>query len=186
MTTDTSRITVHMVSSLDGFIARKDGNISWLETADTYEKGATEENAEEFMKTIDCFVMGSRTYEHAVELSKDFGWAYGDVPTLVLTQRNLAADRKSIEFYSGDLKKFVSDKLNSKYKNVWVVGGAAVVKDFLRLGLVDEIRQTIVPIILGDGTLFFDYVGQEQALHLKDTTAYKNGMVELWYELRKR
>jgi dihydrofolate reductase len=184
MTIAAAKITVHMVSSLDGFIAKKDGSISWLETTDTYEKGVTEENAEEFMKTIDCFVMGSRTYEHAVELSKDYGWAYGDVPTFILTRRNLPAVGKSIEFYSGDLKKFVSETLNPKFKNVWVVGGAAVVKDFIRLGLVNDIRLTIVPIIVGDGTLFFDYVGCEQALHLKDVSAFKNGMVELWYEVR--
>jgi dihydrofolate reductase len=184
MSTDAPRITIHMVSSLDGFIAKKDGSISWLETTDTYEKGVTEENAEEFMKTIDCFVMGSRTYEHAVELSKDFDWAYGDVPTFVLTSRNLPADRKSIELYSGDLKKFVHETLNPKYKNVWVVGGAAVVKDFIRHGLVNDIRLTIVPIILGDGTLFFDYVAREQTLHLKDVSAFKNGMVELWYEVK--
>src|SRR6185295_6188845 len=102
MTTDAPKVTVHMVASLDGFIAKKDGSISWLETSDTYEKGVTGENAEEFMKTIDCFVMGSRTYELALELSHEFGWAYGDVPTFVLTSRDLPADRKSIEFYSGD------------------------------------------------------------------------------------
>lgn len=175
---------MHMVSSVDGFIAKPDGSISWLETSDSYEKGVTAENAEEFMNTIDCFVMGSRTYEHALELSRNFGWPYGDVPTLVLTHRNLSAERKSIEFYSGDLKKFVNDRLKPNYKNIWVVGGAAVAKDFIRLGLVDEIRQAIVPIIIGEGTLFYDYIGQEQTLHLKDVTAYKNGMVELCYEVK--
>lgn len=184
MTIQASKITVHMVSSVDGFIAKPDGSISWLETSDSYQKGVTAENAEEFMKTIDCFVMGSRTYEHALELSRNFGWPYGDLPTFVLTHRNLPAERKSIEFYSGDLKNFVNDRLKPNYKNIWVVGGAALTKDFIRLGLVDEIRQTIVPIIIGDGTLFFDCIGQEHALHLKDVTAYKNGMVELWYEVK--
>jgi len=97
----------------------------------------------------------------------------------------LPADGESIEFYSGDLKKFVSERLQPNYENIWLVGGAALVRDFIRLGLVDDIRQTIVPIILGDGTQFFDRIGQEQALHLKDVTAYKNGVVELWYEVRK-
>jgi dihydrofolate reductase len=174
-----------MVSSLDGFIAKPDGSVSWLETSDTYDKGVAGENAEEFLKTIDCYVMGSRTYEHARELSLKFGWPYGDVPTFVLTRRDLPADRESIEFYSGDLKKFVDDRLQPNYRSIWLVGGAALVKDFIRLGVVDDIRQTIAPIILGGGTLFYDHIGQEQALHLKDVTAYKNGMVELWYEVRK-
>ena len=65
------------------------------------------------------------------------------------------------------------------------MGGAVLAKDFLRLSLVDEIRQSILPIILGDGTPFFNHIEQEHALYLKDVTAYKNGMVELWYEIRK-
>jgi dihydrofolate reductase len=185
MTTDTPKVTVHMVSSLDGFIAKKDGSVSWLETSDTYEKGVAGENPEEFMNAIGCFVMGSRTYELALELSVNFGWPYGDVPTFVLTHRDLPSDRKSIEFHSGDLQEFVNERLKPNYKNIWVVGGAAVVKDFIRLGLVDDLRQTIAPIILGDGTPFYDQIGRENALHLKDVTAYKNGFVELWYEVRK-
>jgi dihydrofolate reductase len=94
----------------------------------------------------------------------------------------MTSKRKS---YSGDLKQFVNDRLKPNYQNIWLVGGAALVKEFIRLGLVDDIRQTIAPIILGDGTPFFDRIGQEQALHLRDVTAYRNGMVELWYEVKK-
>ena len=185
MTTDTFKVTIHMVSSLDGFIANKDNSVSWFETSDYYEKGVNEQDAEEFLKTIDCYVMGSRTYEHAFELSKSYGWAYGDVPTIVLTHRKLPIDRQNIETYSGDLNKLVNERIRPNYKNVWLVGGARLTKDFIRLNLADEIRQSILPIILGDGTPFFDQIGQEQALHLKDVTAYKSGMVELWYEIRK-
>jgi dihydrofolate reductase len=66
-----------------------------------------------------------------------------------------------------------------------MVGGAAVAKDLIHLKLADEIRVSIMPIILGDGKPFFDHIGQEQILHLKEVTAYKNGMVELLYEVRK-
>ena len=185
MTTDTFKVTIHMVSSLDGIIAKKDNSVSWFESADSYENGVTDENAEEFMKTIDCFVMGARTYEHALELSKNFGWTYGDVPTIVVSHRNLPIDRKNIEIYSGDLNKLVNELLKPNYKNVWLVGGAILANDFIRLKLADEIRLSVMPVILGDGTLFFDHIGKEQPLHLKNITAYKNGMVELWYEIRK-
>ena len=174
-----------MVSSLDGIIAKKDNSVSWFEISDNYEKGVSGQNPEEFLKTIDCYVMGSRTYEHALELSKPYGWAYGDVPTIVVTHRNLPIDRQNIEIYSGDLNKLVNERLKPKYKNVWLVGGAMLAKDFIRLNLTDEIRLSILPIILGDGTPFFDQIGHEQALHLKDLKAYKNGMVELCYEIRK-
>jgi dihydrofolate reductase len=120
-----------------------------------------------------------------LELSKSYGWAYGDTPTIVVTHRDLPVERKNIEFYSGDLNKLVNERLKPNYKNVWLVGGAKLAKDFIRLNLADEIRKSILPIVLGDGTLFFDQIGQEQALHLKDVTAYKNGMVELHYEIRK-
>ena len=184
MTKDTFKITIHMVSSLDGMIAKKDNTISWFDTSDYYEKGIAQENAEEFLKSIDCYVMGSRTYEHALELSASYGWAYGDTPTVVLTHRKLPVNRNNIEFCSGDLNMLVN-QLKSKYNNVWVVGGAELAKDFIRSKLADEIRLSFLPIILGDGKLFFDQLQSEQAMHLKDVTAYKSGMVELWYELRK-
>ena len=179
------KVTIHMVSSLDGIIAKKDNSVSWFETSDFYEKGVTEQNAEEFLKAIDCYVMGARTYEHALELSKSYGWAYGDTPTIVVTHRNLLLDRQNIEIYSGELKKLVDERLKPNYKNVWLVGGAMLAKDFIHLKLADEIRLSVMPVILGDGTLFFDHIGKEQPLHLKNITAYKNGMVELWYEIRK-
>jgi dihydrofolate reductase len=187
MEADAFKLTIHMVSSLDGYIAKKDNSVSWFETTDNYEKGVnvTAQEAAEFLKTIDCYVMGSRTYEHALELSKSYGWVYGDVPTIVLTHRELPVDRPNIEIYSGSLEKLVDGRLKPNYKNVWLVGGAELARDFIRLNLANEIRQSILPIILGDGILFFDHVDQEKALHLQNVTAYKNGMVELCYEIKK-
>ena len=185
MTPDKFRLTIHMVSSLDGVIAKKDNSVSWFETSSNYEKGVSGQDPEEFLKTIDCYVMGSRTYEHALDLSKSYGWAYGNKPTIVVTSRNLPRERHNIEFYAGDLSKLLNERLKPNYKNVWLVGGAMLANDFIRLRLADEIRLSVLPIILGEGTLFFDHTGQEQVLHLKEATAYKNGMVELWYEIKK-
>ncbi len=187
MDLNTFTLTIHMVSSLDGIIAKPDNSVSWFETTDDYEQGTTLTNEEmtEFLKSIDCYVMGARTYEHALELSKSYGWAYGDVPTIVLTHRKLPVERPNVTFYSGDLNKLVNDQLKPNYKNVWVVGGAILAKDLLRLKLADEIRLSIIPIILGEGKLFFDQVGQELALHVKNVKAYKNGMVELHYAIKK-
>jgi len=185
MTANSFKVTLHIVSSLDGIIAKKDNSVSWFETKDHYDKGTTGQDAEEFLKTIDCYVMGSKTYEHALELSKSYGWAYGDKPTIVLSGRKMPLDRPNIEFYSGDLNILINERLKPKYNNVWVVGGAILARDFIRLKLADEIRISVLPIILGEGTLFFDHREGEQALHLKDVTAYKSGMVELWYEIER-
>ena len=174
-----------MVSSLDGFIAKKDNSISWFETTDYYEKGAEEPDAAAFLKMIDCYIMGSRTYELALELSKSYGWVYGDKPTIVFSHRNLPVERKNITLHSGELVKFVEEELKPNYKNVWLVGGANLAREFIRLKLADDIRISILPIILGDGIPFFNHIGLEQSLHLKDITAYKSGLVELWYEIKK-
>ena len=179
------KVTIHMVSSLDGFIAKKDNSISWFDTSDYYEKGVAGQNIEEFIKTIDCYVMGARTYEHALELSKTHGWAYGDTPTIVVSHKTLPIERQSVEIYSGHLHKLVEERLKPTYKNVWLAGGAMLVKDFIRLKLADEIRLSVLPIILGNGIPFFNHIEQEQVLHLKEVTAYKTGMVELWYEIKK-
>jgi len=173
-----------MVSSLDGMIAKKDNSVSWFETSDYYEHGITMQDTEEFLKSIDCYVMGARTYEHALELSRSYGWAYGDKPAIVVTHRNLPIERQNIEIYSGDLNKLVNEQLKPNYNNVWLVGGAMLAKEFIRAKLADEIRLSVLPIILGDGIPFFDHIGQEEALHLKEVTAYKNGIVELCYELK--
>jgi dihydrofolate reductase len=181
------KLTIHMVSSVNGYIAKKDNSVSWFETTDHYDSGVvvTDDEIKEFLKTIDCYIMGSRTYELALALSKSYGWPYGDVPTIVLTSRELPIKRPNIKFFSGDPEKLVNDQLKPNYNNVWLVGGAELVKKFIRLNLVDEIRQTILPIILGDGIPFYNHVEKEQALHLKNTTAYKSGMVELRYEIKK-
>src|SRR5580765_8472515 len=117
-----SRVTIHMVASLDGFIARKDGGVDWLETSDQFPAGETlaPEFVEEFLKTIDCYVMGSRTYETALDFeAKGFGWAYGDKPTFVLTHRELPKTRETVEFYAGDLTRLVSDRLRPAFRGIW-------------------------------------------------------------------
>jgi len=85
-----------------------------------------------------------------------------------------------------DLTELVKGRLAPHYKNVWVVGGAMLAKSFLQAGLADDIRLSILPIILGDGLPFFDHIGLESPLHLKEVSAYKGGMVELWYEIKDR
>ena len=187
MTNTNSRVTIHMVASLDGFIARRDGRVDWLETSDEFADGDTldQEFVESFLKTIDCYVMGSRTYETALSFeAQGFGWSYGDKPTFVLTNRNLPRTRDTIEFYSGDLEQFVNERLRPKFRTIWFVGGGVVCGECLRLGLADEVRYSIVPILIGDGISFFDTLDREIALHLAEVKAYKSGMVELFYEVR--
>jgi dihydrofolate reductase len=143
------------------------------------------EFVEAFLKTIDCYVMGSRTYETALGFeSKGLGWSYGDKPTFVLTRRQLPRTRDSVEFHSGDLAKFVNERLRPKFRSIWFVGGGVVSAECLRLGLADEVCYSILPILIGDGIPFFERFDRDIALHLAQVKAYKSGMVELRYEVR--
>src|SRR5256885_9488325 len=110
-----SHVTIHMAASLDGFIARKDGRVE-----DTMDPGFVEA----FLKTIDCYVMGSRTYETALSFEANgLGWLYGDKPTFVLTSRDLPRTRDTVEFYSGDLAQLVNGRLRPTFRTIWFVGG---------------------------------------------------------------
>jgi dihydrofolate reductase len=183
-----SRVTIHMAASLDGFIARTDGSVDWLETADEFAGGDTLDpgTVEAFLKTIDCYVMGSRTYETALRFeAKGFGWAYGDKPTFVLTRRELPRTRETVEFYSGDLAQLVNGRLRPAFRTIWFVGGGAVCGECLRLGLADEVRYSILPILIGNGIPFFEKLDRDIALHLVEVKAYKSGTVALWYEVRR-
>ncbi len=182
-----SRVTIHMAASLDGFIARKDGSVEWMETSDEYPDGDTMAPGfvEAFLRTIDCYVMGSRTYETALLFeAKGFGWSYGDKPTFVLTTRDLPRTRESVEFYSGDLASLVNGRLRPRFQRIWFAGGGAVAGECLRLGLADEVCYSILPILIGDGISFFEKLDRDVALHLAEVKAYKSGMVELRYEVK--
>ena len=189
MANSDSRVTIHMVASLDGFIARKDGRVDWLETSDEFAEGETLDPKfiEAFLATIDCYVMGSRTYETALNYEvKGLGWVYGDKPVFVLTSRELPRSRETIEFYSGDLAQLVNERLRPSFRSVWFVGGGALSGECLRLGLADEIRYSILPVLIGDGIPFFGKLERDIALHLAEVKAYRSGMVELRYEVPGR
>jgi dihydrofolate reductase len=181
-----SRVTIHMAASLDGFIARKAGSVDWLETSDNFEGGDTmaPESIEEFLRTIDCYVMGSRTYETALGFEAK-GWPYGNKPTFVLTSRELRKTRNTVEFHSGDLERLVDERLKPNFGSIWFVGGGEVSGECLRRGLADEVRYSIMPILIGSGVSFFERLDRDVALHLVETKAYKSGMVGLRYEVWK-
>ena len=183
-----SRVTIHMAASLDGFIARKDGSVDWLETSDHFEGGEVlaPESVAEFLQTIDCYVMGSRTYETALNFeARGLGWPYGEKATVVLTHRELRKARSTVEFYGGDLQRLVEERLKPKFRGIWFVGGGTVAGECLGRGLADELRYSILPILIGDGIPFFERLTRDVALHLVEVKAYRSGMLALRYEVKR-
>ncbi len=182
-----TRVTIHMVASLDGFIARRDGSTDWLETGDRYEAGATldPEFIRDFLAAIDCYVMGARTYETALGFeAQGHGWAYGDKPVHVLTHRELPRSRGTVEFHADGLAALIGE-LRSRHRNIWLAGGGALAGEALREGLADEVAYTIAPVLIGDGIPFFQGLERDVALHLVEVKAYTSGMVALRHEVRR-
>lgn len=186
MPIDQSRVTVHMAASLDGFVAREDGRVDWMETRDEFADGETldPDHVRTFLDGIDCYVMGSRTYGTAIGFEAEgLGWAYGAKPVFVLTSRALTSSRSTVAFHSGDLKSFFDTLLRPRYREIWVVGGAKLAGDCVRAGIADEIRYSILPVLIGQGIGFFDGLDCDVRLHLLEAKAYRNGIVALRHQI---
>jgi dihydrofolate reductase len=177
------RITLYIATSLDGFVADEEGGVAWLEE---FEGGSEDEGGgagsyEAFFESVDCLVMGSRTYEQVLGFGE---WPYGDRPTYVVTNRDLPCATKRVEFVSGEVET-IADDLTREYDHVWLVGGTALARSFLDVSRVDEIRLSVVPILLGDGIPLFGNGAGEHGLSLLDSTQYRNGIVELHYAMNE-
>ena len=104
--------------------------------------------------------------------------------TFVLTRRDLPKVRDTVQFYAGDLTQLVNERLRPAFRSIWVVGGGAVSAECLKLGLIDEVRYSMVPVAIGQGIPFFDGLDRDVGLHLLEIKAYTNGMIALRYEVR--
>ena len=93
--------------------------------------------------------------------------------------------RETVEFYSGDLAHLVNARLKPSFRNIWFVGGGAVAGECLRLGLVNDVRYSIMPVVIGEGIPFFQGLDKDVGLHLVEMKAYTSGMVALCYEVRR-
>ncbi|WP_440772137.1 dihydrofolate reductase family protein [Natronorubrum sp. DTA28] len=173
---DEGTITLYIAASLDGFVATEDGGVEWLESYQD-ESDDTGGGYEDFFGRVDCLVMGSRTYEQVLTFGE---WPYDEKPTYVVTHRDLPLATDCVELFAGELRD-LADELTARYEHSWLVGGAALSRAFLRQGLLDEIRLTIVPVLLGRGISLFDDGGIERGLTLLERPSSANGLVELRY-----
>jgi dihydrofolate reductase len=124
--------------------------------------------------------MGRKTYQQVL----GFGvWHYDETKTYVFTrQKELLRREGNVEFFSGDIRKFVRQLKEDTEKDIWLVGGSQLIKTFLEENLVDDFIVFIVPIILGSGIPLFDRVGREIKLRTGRVERYGNEMVRLEYE----
>ena len=172
-------IILYIATSLDGFIARKDGSVDWLSP---YEKGQEDYGYNEFFKKIGTVIMGNATYKQVLTFG-DFPYRGKDC--FVFTRNKDKHKDENVTFVSESAKDFISQLNSGDNKNIWLVGGASIVDEFLKSDLIDEFIITIIPILLGDGIPLFKGGSNEKKLKLIDAKTFDSGLVQLRYK-RKR
>ncbi len=138
------KVSVYIATSLDGFIARKNGDIDWLSSVDDGEDD-DDYGFAEFFSTVDCLIMGRNTFDMVAGFD---GWAYGDTPIIVLS-RHLTAPpeqfKEKVNFYQGDLKALIQRLEKEGDKHLYIDGGETI-QAFINEGLVTDITITKIPV----------------------------------------
>jgi len=171
-----SKVIVYIAASLDGYIARKDDDVSWL---DAYQIPDEDYGYSEFIEGIGSAMMGARTYDQSVKHPER---ALVGIKTYVLSEKTMTiSSGASVEFYRGDLRALISKIKNENNRDIFVVGGGHVICSFLNDELVDELLHFVVPVLLKDGIPLYPALKKEINLRLVETVPYKTGIVKLHY-----
>ena len=172
-----SKIFTSLAVSLDGYIASRSGDQSWLNNSmakgEDYGFDAT-------MKRTGIFIIGANTYR---EMLKS-GMAGGRERTYVITKEKDLKKGSRTQFYDGDLKELAEPDKSETDKDIYIWGGGSVITQFIALDLLDELDIAVLPVLLGDGIPLFGRTGRLKKLKLTDCTKFaKSGIVLLQYKL---
>jgi len=174
--------SVFIATSLDGFIARADGELDWLDAANTIVPEGEDCGYHDFMASIDVLIMGRKTYEKVLSLGQ---WPYAHKPVIVLSRNPLAIPTQLAPTvsHSSESPTELCRRLSKEGAKRLYIDGGLTIQRFLAAGLIDDITITIIPIILGSGIPLFD--NSKQDIHLKHiaTTTYDFGFVQLTYKV---
>ena len=181
------KCSAFIATSVDGFIATKDGGVDWLHTAGN-GKVLTGENADmglnDYMSSVDCMIMGRKCMDviSSMNLTPE-QWFYGDLKIIVLSNTIKEAPENlkgKVEMYSGDLLTLVSNLENEGHKHAYIDGGRTI-QEFINLKLINEITITKAPIILGEGIPLFGKTFKDINLQEAQAVAFPNDFVQLKY-----
>ena len=174
------KVMIYIAMSLDGYIADKNGSVSWLggDGSDKDNFGSYPE----FIETVDTVILGYNTYNQVVtELSPDV-WPYEGKETYVLTHRD-CVNQPGITFSSQKVVDLLSKLKEEQKRNIWICGGASIVNQVLQAHMADEITVSVMPVLLGDGIrLFYKKEFNQNLKHIY--TRNYNGIVDLTYQMR--
>jgi len=174
------KISAYIAVSLDGFIARKNGNIDWLTEIDNLDS-FEDYGYDEFYQTIDCLIMGSNSFTSIIKYEP---WPYADKKVFVLSHAiNEVApqDVDKYEIYSGSISALITKLQKQGYDHISIDGGQTI-QSFINEGLINELTITTIPILLGEGIPLFGKVANDIKLKLVESKAYENGYVKNSYQ----
>jgi dihydrofolate reductase len=173
----TIRVSIYIATSLDGFIARKNGDIDWLSGSE----GGEDYGYAEFMSTIDHIAMGRNTFEKVLTFG---GWPY-EKKVVVLTSRDLAIPNELAEKVEAcnlppaDLLRYLETR---DARHIYLDGGLTIQR-FLRADLVDEMTITTIPVLIGEGLSLFGPLDRDIKLELLASRSFPNGFVQNKYRI---
>ncbi len=170
-------VSVFIGTSLDGFIARPNGDLDFLP-----EGGGEPHGYDEFMASVDALVIGRKTFETVLSFAT---WPYGDKRVVVLSSQpvDLSAVRGGVvEQLAGSPAEIVAKLAASGVHNIYVDGGITI-QGFLRAGLVQRLIITRVPVLIGDGIPLFGALPRDVRLRHVATQHYPSGLVKSEYQV---
>lgn len=173
-----SLIQLFIATSINGFIARENGSIDWLESLENPDQ--IDHGYMDFLAGVDTVIMGRTTYEQVLDFGVD--WPYVGKQTYVITrQSNYATQTPTTQVLSTLDEGAIQHLKAESQQNIWLVGGGEVNAAFLRLGAVDEMIISVIPVVLGGGRPLFAGETPLSRFTLQSATPYTTGVVNLHY-----
>ena len=175
------KCSVYIAASIDGFIAREDGDIEWLHNPEYSVSKMKGLSYDDFISSVDALVMGRNSFEKVLTFGD---WPYNKTPVIVLTSRDLDVPnhlKGKVTVRGGSPKELVADLGKEGKKHLYIDGGNTIQR-FLKARVINEITITIIPILLGKGISLFGNTGIELPLKLIDSIGSDNGFVQVRYK----
>ena len=173
------KIIVYMATSADGYIARPDGDVRWLDRPrpkGNYGMG-------DFLKTIDTILWGRKTYAKGIEMGmKAAGFGKG-IKNYVFSRQPQQSPESGVEFISEPIKTFAQRLRSQLGKDIWMMGGGGIIASFLDESEIDEFIIHVVPIFIGEGIPFIEPRHRAVLLKLASSQSYSDGVVRLHYAI---
>lgn len=174
---------MYIAASIDNFIARKNGDVDWLDNSD-FVIPDEDYGYSDFYKSVDTTLMGHNTYKAILGFNIPF--PYPEKTNYVFCRSGTPADTEYVSFVKDEIVGFVKDLKKEQGSDIWLVGGGIINTILLESGLIDKIILTIIPICLCDGIPLFQKSGDERRFHLDSCQSYSSGLVQLTWTKKSK